>query len=59
MNSYQRNTARKLEAPAPPVLKTVHKAKELFDKKQKDVNKITEELANEYFKAMDSSVLPF
>ena len=58
MNLYQNNIARKLKATA-PVLDTVPKAEKLLDKEQNDVNEITEELANEYFKAMDSSVLPF
>ena len=31
----------------------------LFGEGQRDGNKITEELADEYFKAVNSSVLPF
>lgn len=58
MNLYQNNTARKLEETT-PILNTVPKAEELIGKEQKNVSKITEELANEYFKAIDSSVLPF
>lgn len=58
MNLYQNNTARKLKAPS-TILNITPKAEELFDKGQRDVIKITEEMANEYFKAIDSSVLPF
>lgn len=58
MSLYQKNTAIKLEARV-PILHTVPKAKELFDEEQKNVNKITEKLANEYFDAINFSVLPF
>lgn len=56
---YHNNTVTNLKATI-PVLNTAPKAEKLFDQKQKDVNKITEGLANEYFKTIvDSSVLPF
>ena len=55
---YQDNIAIKLKERV-PVLHSAPKSEELCDEEQKDVNKITEELANKYFDAINCSALPF